>query len=95
MLTGLPPGMSHQQYLEKQGVLVPMLKAAVRLVRGKKGAAHPPSRVVLSPARLSAPAKALIGLLTNKDPAVRPTASAAHGHEWLESGESLQTVSSI
>ena len=95
MLTGLPPGMSHQQYLEKQGVLVPMLKAAVRLVRGKKGAAHPPSRVVLSPARLSAPAKALIGLLTNKDPAVRPTASAAHGHEWLESGESPQTVSSI
>ena len=72
-----------------------MLKAAVRLVRGKKGAAHPPSRVVLSPARLSAPAKALIGLLTNKDPAVRPTASAAHGHEWLESGESPQTVSSI
>ena len=84
MLTGLPPGMSHQEYLEKQGVLVPMLKAAVRLVRGKKSAAQPPPRVVLSPARLSAPAKALIGLLTSKDPALRPTASAAHDHEWLE-----------
>ena len=47
MLTGLPPGMSHQEYLEKQGVLVPMLKAAARLVRGKKKAdARPPPRVV-------------------------------------------------
>jgi serine/threonine protein kinase len=94
MLTGLPPGMGHQQYLEKQGVLVPMLKAAVRLVRGKKSSAQPPPRVVLSPARLSAPAKDLIGLLTSKDPALRPTASAAHDHEWLEgleSGESPQT----
>ena len=47
MLTGLPPGMSHQEYLEKQGVLVPMLKAAARLVRGKKkNDARPPPRVV-------------------------------------------------
>jgi len=47
MLTGLPPGMSHQEYLEKQGVLVPMLKAAARLVLGKKKTdARPPPRVV-------------------------------------------------
>ena len=84
MLTGLPPGVSHQEYLEKQGVFVPLLRAAARLVRGKKGTARPPPRVVLSPAHLSAPAKALIGLLTSKEPRDRPTASAAHGHEWLE-----------
>ena len=92
MLTGLPPGLSHQAYLEKQGVLVPMLRAAARLVRSRKAAAPPPPRVVLSPARLSAPAKALIGLLTSKEPTDRPTASAARGHEWLEWLELAQTA---
>ena len=42
----------------------------------------------MSPAHMSAQAKDLVGLLTSKDPAVRPTASAALGHEWLEGTES-------
>jgi hypothetical protein len=27
MLTGLPPGLSHREHLEKQGILLPLLKA--------------------------------------------------------------------
>ena len=48
----------------------------------------------MSPAHMSAQAKDLVGLLTSKDPCVRPTASAALEHEWLEgteSGEAPQT----
>ena len=28
MLTGLPPGLSHLEYLEKQGILMPLFKAS-------------------------------------------------------------------
>ena len=28
MLTGLPPGLSHREHLEKQGILLPLLKAS-------------------------------------------------------------------
>ena len=42
----------------------------------------------MSPAHMSAQAKDLVGLLTSKDPCVRPTASAALEHEWLEGTES-------
>ena len=43
---------------------------------------------------MSAQAQDLVRLLTSQDPAVRPTASAALEHEWLEgteSGEAPQT----
>jgi len=89
MLTGLPPGLSHREHLEKQGILLPLLKAALRLARGKKAAAKAKAkaRLVLSPAKLSAPAKELIAQLTNKDSNERPSASTLRDHPWLEKGE--------
>ena len=63
MLTGLPPGLSYLEHLEKQGVLLPLLKAAVRVARGKT---RRPPRLALSAAKLSAPAKELIAQLTSK-----------------------------
>ena len=83
MLTGLPPGLSYLEHLEKQGVLLPLLKAAVRVARGKT---RRPPRLALSPAKLSAPAKELIAQLTSKDPNGRPSASALRDHPWLETG---------
>ena len=64
MLTGLPPGLSYLEHLEKQGVLLPLLKAAVRVARGKT---RRPPRLALSAAKLSAPAKELIAQLTSKE----------------------------
>jgi hypothetical protein len=31
MLTGLPPGVSHLEYLESQGTLMPLLKVRIRV----------------------------------------------------------------
>jgi len=87
MLTGLSPGQSYLEYLEKQGTVLPLLKAAVRLARGK---GRRPSRVALSPAKLSAPAKELIGQLTSWDATIRPSASSLRDHTWLRPDTALQ-----
>ena len=48
MLTGLPPGLSYLEHLEKQGVLLPMLKASPALI-------FAPSPTVSVPVSVSLP----------------------------------------